>query len=127
MRHCLGGERVCETLLGWSIRHWGERVCEGGERAQCGGGGDTVSVTDSSGWMWTQEEGVAWGGRGGGAGLEPYPNRQDLMSLALWNLVFCSTWGGATVGSGAVPFSVVYSVAVYCLISGGWILQKMTP
>ena len=35
--------------------------------------------------------------------------------------------GEATVGSGAVPFSVVYSVAVYCLISGGWILQKTTP
>ena len=28
MRHW-GGERVCETLLGWSMRYWGgQRVCE---------------------------------------------------------------------------------------------------
>ena len=34
----------------------------------------------------------------GGAGLEPFPKRQDLVSLALWNLVFCSTWGGGGGG-----------------------------
>ena len=29
MRHYWGGERVCETLLGWNMRHCGgERVCE---------------------------------------------------------------------------------------------------
>lgn len=89
MRHW-SGERVCETLLGWSMRYWGgQRVCEPLMDVDPGG---ESSMDEETGGRW---------GEGGGA--------------------------FSTVGSGAVPFSVVHSMAVYCLISGGWILQKMTP
>ena len=71
--------------------------------------------------------GSSMGGEGGGGWSGTLPKQAGFNELGFVEPCFLLYMGGATVGSGAVPFSVVYSVAVYCLISGGWILQKMTP